>query len=127
MTASPEGPPGLILFAHGARDPQWSEPFLRLRDRLRDVAPAARVELAFLEHMSPDVATAAARLADSGCTRIRIVPVFLGRGGHLQKDLPSLIDAIRAAYPLIDVRPSAPAGESDVVIAAIAAYCAAQL
>ena len=52
-------PAGLILFAHGARDGRWAEPFERLRDRVADAAPHARVVLAFLELMVPDLDAAA--------------------------------------------------------------------
>jgi sirohydrochlorin ferrochelatase len=27
------------------------------------------------------------------------VPLFLGTGGHLRRDLPPLVDALRAAHP----------------------------
>jgi sirohydrochlorin ferrochelatase len=41
---------GLILFAHGARDPAWTAPFLRVLARVEDQAPM----LAYLELMTPD-------------------------------------------------------------------------
>ena len=34
--------PAVILFAHGARDPRWAEPFLRVADRVREDAPISR-------------------------------------------------------------------------------------
>jgi sirohydrochlorin cobaltochelatase len=33
---------GLILFAHGARDPRWAEPFLAIAERIRVADPAVR-------------------------------------------------------------------------------------
>ena len=51
---------GLILFAHGARDPLWAEPFESLVDRVRTLTPATPVRLAFLELMQPDLDGAAA-------------------------------------------------------------------
>ena len=36
---------GLILFAHGARDPRWAEPFESLAGRLRKAVPDQAVEL----------------------------------------------------------------------------------
>src|SRR6185295_16301903 len=41
----------IVLFAHGARDPSWAEPFHRMVERLRQKQPATRIELAFLECM----------------------------------------------------------------------------
>jgi sirohydrochlorin cobaltochelatase len=30
---------------------------------------------------------------------VTVLPMFLGAGGHVRKDLPLLIDALRAAHP----------------------------
>ncbi len=111
----------LILFAHGARDARWAGPFEAIAARIRRAEPGRRVELAFLELMTPDLAEAARRAATAGATRIDVVPLFLGTGGHLRKDLPPLVDGIRAAHPGLDVRLHEAIGENEAVIAAIAA------
>ena len=111
---------GLILFAHGARDPRWAEPFLAIAERIRTADPARPVELAFLELMEPDLAEAARRLAAGGATRIDVVPLFLGMGGHLRNDLPPLVEAIRAELPGIGIRLHPAIGENDAVIAVVA-------
>jgi sirohydrochlorin cobaltochelatase len=41
---------GLVLFAHGSRDPEWARPFERIAAILRERLPATAVGLAFLEH-----------------------------------------------------------------------------
>ena len=80
------------------------------------------VELAFLEHLSPDLVTATARLAASGIDRIRLVPLFLGRGGHLRNDLPRQLCAARAAAPSVVFEVTQAAGESDAVLEALADF-----
>ncbi len=114
---------GIVLFAHGARDPRWAEPFERLRDRVAARAPDAPLSLAFLEFMQPDLAAAATALVDAGCGALTIVPVFLGQGGHLRRDLPALVDALRVALPAVDIRVAGPVGEDDAVLDAMARYC----
>ena len=89
----------ILLFAHGARDTRWAEPFLAIAAQMRAGEPGVVVELAFLEMMQPDLATAARRLVDGGAERIDVVPLFLGQGGHLRNDLPPLVAAVRAAHP----------------------------
>lgn len=42
----------LVLFAHGARDARWREPFDRLRERLAAQQPDVDTRLAFLELLS---------------------------------------------------------------------------
>jgi sirohydrochlorin cobaltochelatase len=87
----------IILFAHGAREPEWALPFERLRDRLR--ASGMRVELAYLSTMSPSLEEAARVLAREGARSVTIVPLFLAQGGHLKQDLPKMIDDIRSLHP----------------------------
>jgi sirohydrochlorin cobaltochelatase len=110
----------LILFAHGARDARWAGPFEAIAARVRQADPGLPVELAFLELMTPDLAGAAQRAAAAGATRIDVVPLFLGTGGHLRQDLPLLIEALRQSHPELDIRLHAAIGENEVVIAAIA-------
>lgn len=91
------GDSAVILFAHGAREPEWAQPFERLRDRLR--ASGMRVEIAYLSSMSPTLQDAAAVLAREGRTRVIIVPMFLAQGGHLKEDLPKMVADVRTLHP----------------------------
>ena len=112
---------GLLLFAHGARDERWREPFDRLLEQVRR-GHDGPVELAFLELMQPDLATAVGTLAASGVSRIVVVPLVLGTGGHLRRDLPRLLELARQAAG-VEIVAVAAAGEQDDVLGAIAGYC----
>jgi sirohydrochlorin cobaltochelatase len=114
---------GLILFGHGARDPRWAEPMERLQARLAATVPDIPVELAFLELLEPSLPSAAARLLATGCDRLVIVPIFLGQGGHVRRDLAALAQSVRDAHPGVDVRCAMAVGEDDAVLDALAAYC----
>ena len=118
---------GLILFAHGSREPGWAEPFEQLTARVRVAAPRAQVGLAFLELMQPDLAGAAAQLVSAGVDTIRIVPIFLGQGGHLRRDLPLLVNDLQAQFPEAKFAYAPAAGDDAGVLDAIAAYCVGQL
>ncbi|MFC0397792.1 sirohydrochlorin chelatase [Paraburkholderia rhizosphaerae] len=125
---------GIVLFAHGARDARWAEPFERLADTLRSLRSAPRggpvsgpVTLAFLELMEPDLPTAVTHQVAAGCTTVTIVPVFFGQGGHVRQDLPVIVDQCRAAHPGIEIRCATPVGEDSAVIDAIAQYCLRQV
>src|SRR6059036_1553670 len=65
----------VILFAHGAREPEWAQPFEAVRHRLREAG--MQVVLAFLEFMSPSLDEAAAKLADKGIKTVIIVLIPL--------------------------------------------------
>jgi sirohydrochlorin cobaltochelatase len=114
----------LILFAHGARDPQWARPFQQLVAELGELLPGERIALAFLELMQPTLAECAAVLHGDGVRSLRIVPVFLGSGGHLKSDLPKLVAVIRETYKDLHIRVEPPIGEQPEVIVAIAAAVA---
>ena len=111
---------GLLLFAHGARDPRWALPFEDVARRVRQAEPGLQVELSFLEFMAPDLATGGARLAERGCDRVDVVPLFLGAGGHVRKDLPALLRALATRYPAVDWQLRSAIGEVGSVIEAMA-------
>ena len=118
---------GLILFAHGARDPRWAAPFEAVAEHVRAQRPGVPVRLAFLELMSPGLAEAGAQLVAAGCTHITVLPLFLGAGGHVRKDLPLLVDQLRGAHPGTVFVLQAPIGEDPRIIGAIADAAAASL
>lgn len=111
---------GLILFAHGARDPRWSAPFEDAAARIRAARPQLRVQPAYLDFMTPDLAGAVAQLADAGCTVVDVMPMFLGSGGHVRKDLPRLLDELRERHPHLGLRLHAAIGELATVLQAMA-------
>lgn len=112
--------PGLLLFAHGARDPNWAVPFEDVARRVRVQRPGMPVALAFLEFMAPDIVTAGNTLVAAGCTSVTVVPLFLGAGGHVRKDLPVLLDGLRAAHPAVSWTLTPAVGELAPVISAMA-------
>lgn len=116
---------GLILYVHGARDARWAEPFRHLCRRIAAKAPHYAVELAFLEHMTPGLASAAREMSANGVTHLRIVPLFFGRGGHLREDFPRQLAAARAAAPAVVFEVTDAAGESDAVQEALAEFALA--
>ena len=117
--------PALILFAHGARDPRWAAPFERLRDLTQAQMPAVGVHLAFLELMNPRLPETVAALVGEGCTHVTVVPVFLGQGGHVLRDLPLLLEELRQQHPSLRLKVVEAVGENASVLAAIADYCVA--
>ncbi|HEX4984920.1 MAG TPA: CbiX/SirB N-terminal domain-containing protein [Burkholderiales bacterium] len=118
--------PALVLFAHGARDPAWAEPFRRMLDRVRASRPGLRAELAFLECMEPTLPAAISRLAGEGASRITIVPLFLAQGGHLREDLPRLVAALRREFPGLALDVTAAIGDSGELTDAIADWALAR-
>ena len=124
-------PQGLLLFAHGARDPLWARPFEAVAERCRAAQqPIVHgqsagqgqmvVALAFLEFMAPDLLTAGDQLVAQGCRHVRVVPLFLGAGGHVRKDLPVLMATLGQRHPGVVFQLDAAVGEASEVVAAMA-------
>lgn len=110
----------LILFAHGARDPQWASPLQRVQVAIRQEAPAQVVELAFLEFMSPSLPECAAQLVAAGMEKIVVLPMFIASGGHLKREVPEMLQTLRSAFPQVEFVLEPPIGEHETVIQAMA-------
>ncbi len=120
MNAATE--PALVLFAHGARDPQWAEPFKRIQAAIRARRKGAVVELAFLELMQPVLADTITKLVTDGHRHITIAPLFMAQGGHLRNDLPKLLDSIRAAHAGVEFTVLPAVGDVEIILNAIAEW-----
>lgn len=112
---------GLLLFAHGARDPVWARPFEAVAERCRAQRPGLPVALAFLEFIQPDLVRAGAALAAQGCRAVEVVPLFLGAGGHVRKDIPLLMARLRAEHADVRWTLHTAVGEAPALIEAMAA------
>jgi sirohydrochlorin cobaltochelatase len=115
-----------LLFAHGARDPDWAAPFVRIRRRIQEASPATIVELCYLELMTPSLPDAVADVARRGATQITVVPLFLAQGGHLKQDLPRILEQVRATHRQLAVRMTLAIGDSQQLTDAIADWALAQ-
>ena len=113
---------GLVLFAHGARDPRWAEPFQRLQQIVSMQHPQSKVVLAYLELMLPSLPDAVAALVAQGVKTISIVPLFLGPGAHLRHDFPVLLEELRVQYPQLELTALPALGESEALLTAIAEW-----
>ncbi len=104
---------GVILFAHGSRDPLWRRPMEAVAARVAERAGASKVRCAYLELTEPDLPTAAGELVAEGVSQVRIVPMFLGAGRHVREDLPALVQALQASHPGVTWELQRPVGEDD--------------
>lgn len=109
-------PRGIILLAHGSRDPLWRKPIEDVARRARDLEPQTQVRCAYLELTEPDLPGCVAEMARTGVLNITIVPMFLGVGKHAREDLPRLVSTLMQAYPQITFRQQASIGEDARVV-----------
>jgi sirohydrochlorin cobaltochelatase len=112
----------IILFAHGARDPQWAAPFIAIQERLQAARPDALVLTAYQEFMLPTLEAAVAQSAAQGARRIVVVPLFIGQGSHVKRDLPQLVAEEKLRHPQLELRVLPAIGEAPEILQAIAAW-----
>jgi len=96
-------PPALLAVAHGSPDPRAFPVLRELADAVRVRRRELRVELAFLGHDEPDVATAVRSLAAGGVDDVVVVPLLLAAAYHAKTDLPALLTSARAAHPRLRI------------------------
>jgi sirohydrochlorin ferrochelatase len=98
---------GIVIFAHGSSVPSANEAVRAVAEAAAAAGAFDRVETAFLE-ARPSLAEAVAHLADSGASRILVVPYFLTLGIHLQRDLPAIVEQLAQAYQDLEIRITPP-------------------
>lgn len=95
--------PTLVLVAHGSRDPRALATVTALAERVREQRPGLPVRLGHIELNEPLLTDTLA--AHAGGPAV-LVPLLLGRGVHVKRDIPEA--AAGAPHP--DVRAAAPLG-----------------
>jgi sirohydrochlorin cobaltochelatase len=115
----------LILLAHGSRDPRWKLPVERLCRALRSKLHGIDVSLAYLERSRRDLESQVGVFAELGFRRLTIVPVFIGSGRHLKRDLTKKVKVLRRRHQSLRIVVQRAIGEQPRVMAAIASAIAA--
>jgi len=111
---------GVIVFAHGSRDPLWRLPVESVAIQIVRSAPQTPVSCAYLELCEPDMATAARQLVEAGATQVRVLPLFFGMGKHAREDLPQLMAELGRAHPGVRFEQLPAAGEDPRLTALLA-------
>ncbi|MBA4264423.1 MAG: cobalamin biosynthesis protein CbiX [Comamonadaceae bacterium] len=111
---------GVIVFAHGSRDPQWRLPVEAVAQQITQSDSSVAVSCAYLELCEPDLPSACAELVDKGASRIHVLPLFFGMGKHAREDLPALMRTMAKRYPDVHFEQLATAGEDPRMTALLA-------
>ncbi|AZM77846.1 sirohydrochlorin chelatase [Streptomyces sp. KPB2] len=112
-TATPGGTPALVVVAHGSRDPRALSTVRALLDRVRTLRPALPVRLGHIELNEPLLPDTLAALGGGEAV---LVPLLLGRGYHVKRDIPDMAAASPAR-----TRVAAPLGPHPLLVDALQA------
>ncbi|MEW2415196.1 CbiX/SirB N-terminal domain-containing protein [Streptomyces sp. NPDC046866] len=101
--------PTLVAVAHGSRDPRALPTVQALLERIRELRPRLEVRLGHIELNRPLLADTLRRTDGPAV----LVPLLLGRGYHVKRDLPA------AAARHRDARVAAPLGPHPLLVEAL--------
>ena len=87
-----------ILLAHGSQDEAWRAWFEQLAASLAGSLGEGRVRVAYLQFSPPTLLDTVTTAAQEGFRRIAVLPLFISAGGHVMRDVPSQVSAIRKRW-----------------------------
>jgi len=116
---------GYVVFGHGSSIESANDAVRAMAAELARRAGYEAVETAFLESGQPDLRGALDRLAARGIRRVIVIPYFLTLGMHLQRDLPRLVEELRALHPQIQIQVTPPLDGHPALIDALMGRAAA--
>jgi sirohydrochlorin cobaltochelatase len=115
-------PHAIVLFGHGARNAEYVQPFLRIREAMLARDPQAKVEIGFLELSQPTLEDAIDTLVKQGERYIRVVPIFFAPGRHVLKDLLERAAAALDRHAGLEIELADAVGTIPSVVDAMAEY-----
>jgi sirohydrochlorin ferrochelatase len=109
---------GIIICDHGSRRVQSNESLKDVAKRFahRFSADCQIVEPAHMELAMPDIAAAYAACVERGATHIVVLPLFLAKGKHWTRDIPSLTSQAAADFPTTSYQIAEPLGIDDLLL-----------
>lgn len=110
---------GHLLVAHGSSHARWRRPFEAVATGLSGRHPERLIRLCYLEKWAPDVPAAIEDLYQKGCRHLRVSPLFLSSGRHLEKDLPEVLATCLRPRPDLVITAEPPLGEYEDFVKAV--------
>lgn len=111
-TRAPRTDTLLVLVAHGSRDPAWGRPLEALARSIEERTGPGTVRLAYSQFATPTLPDVVGHAAAAGIRQIRVLPLFMTAGGHVDRDIRPVVDELRRAHDeTIDVELLPPVGE----------------
>ena len=109
----------LILIVHGSRDPKWREPFEVFTQQLKNQFGQDTIHLCYMEIAKPKLIDVVKKIVPLGVTYITVVPLFMAGGGHVDNDIPPIVQEAKGKFPDVQFKLAPPIGETAEVISAM--------
>jgi sirohydrochlorin ferrochelatase len=100
---------GLVLIAHGSRQPEANADLIQVADQLRNRGHRV-VVASYLELAAPDIDLGGQLAVDQGATEVVLIPYFLSAGVHVRRDLAAARDRLAKRFPTVSFGLAPPLG-----------------
>ena len=109
---------GIIICDHGSRRAQSNDSLRNVAMRFaeRFAGECGIIEHAHMELAMPDIAMAYASCVKRGAGHIVMLPLFLAKGRHWTRDIPSLIGQAAVEFPGTTYQIAEPLGVDDLLL-----------
>lgn len=109
---------GIIICDHGSRRSQSNDSLKEVAERFaaRFANDYQITEPAHMELAMPDIAAAYSACVQRGANHIVVLPLFLAKGRHWTRDIPSLTNQASAEHPGTTYQIAEPLGIDDLLL-----------
>jgi len=109
---------GIIICDHGSRRAQSNDSLKNVAERFasRFSNDCSIVEPAHMELAMPDIEAAYTKCVSRGANHIVVLPLFLAKGKHWTRDIPSLTNQASAKFPHTSYQIAEPLGIDDLLL-----------
>ena len=118
ITDATKSTTGIIICDHGSRRVQSNDSLKDVADcfAVRFASDCQIVEPAHMELAMPDIAAAYSTCVGRGASHIVVLPLFLAKGKHWTRDIPSLTSQASAKFPGTTYQIAEPLGIDDLLL-----------
>ena len=106
----------VLIVSHGSREESANREFKRIVRGYQKRHSSWKVELAYLDLVSPSIPQALETLAAKS-NEILVLPYFLFSARHVKKDIPEIIKTFQKKYPRVKVKMAKPFGSDPKLLA----------
>lgn len=103
----------IIIIDHGSKSITATEEFDFIVNTVKKKYINDHVYGAHMEINSPSLGEIVKQLANTQIKNILVVPYFLFNGRHIIRDIPQMIEELKAQYPAINFKMAGPIGKEE--------------
>ncbi|MBC9785782.1 sirohydrochlorin cobaltochelatase [Heliobacillus mobilis] len=104
---------GVLLVAHGSRLAEANSHAVNIGNMVRKFHQIDPLVVCFMENAKPNLAEGIEELVALGVDEVKVIPLFLYNGVHIQKDIPEELEEIGKAHPQLRFTMGRPLGADE--------------